>query len=109
MNSVRESFVEHFGEEEAARVEAASRSHRDAHCAHKEGSDPFKYHICICIGFQCMDVHRGGHGFVASWEELKAWIKEHGELASHDGDVDYLALFCGAYNEFMPKKETNEL
>ena len=97
----RDSFVEHFGEEEAQNVEAAALLHEDT-LFDERGSDPFRWAICICIGFQCMelDKYRSHHGITTPWKTLKQWIKEHGDLQNHDGDVDTLAHGAGMYEEY---------
>ena len=101
--SIRESFVTRFSEEQAKCIEDAAFMHTNG--VHDErGSDSFKWAICICLGSQCMDVdsYRKYHDITVPWDELKKWIKEEADLVSHDGDVDFLAAFCGVYNEYMP-------
>lgn len=103
--SIRESFVEHFKEEDARAIESAAREHSNG-VHDKPGSDHFRWAIAICIGYECMEVdtYRDYHGVTASWPDLKQWIKDHANLADHDGDVDYLSLFAGTYDQFMPSK-----
>jgi hypothetical protein len=103
--TVRDSFVETFGEEAAQAVEDAAQGHENG-VHDNRGSDPFKWAIAICIGYECMskDDYREWHGFTPEWESVKNWIKEHGELGTHDGDVDYISLVIGAYNEFVPEE-----
>jgi hypothetical protein len=105
----RDSFVERFGEDQAAHIEAAAREHKNGQ-HDKPGSDPFRWAIVICIGYQCFEVesHREYHQITAPYDEIKQWAREHGNLAEHDGDCDFLGLFAGAYNEYMPIKETAE-
>lgn len=40
------------------------------------GSDFFKWALCICIGYECMEKedYRNHHGTVTPWEDLKKWI-----------------------------------
>lgn len=104
--STRKSFVAHFGSDQAAAIEDAADSHKNG-IHDSKGSDPFRWAIVICIGHQCMEVdgYREHHGITAPWEEIEAWIKEHGDLANHDGDSDYLALFAGVYTKYMPSAE----
>lgn len=101
--STRESFVEHFGEEQAQAIEKACYSHNTDHLDHNPGSDSFRYAIAICIGFQCMEVdgYREHHGITAPWVDLHQWIIDHGELRHHDGGIDWLALAAGTYNEYV--------
>lgn len=108
--SVRASFVEKFGENEALRFEKAAEEHRAGtfgrDTGRRKGSDPFKWAICIVIGFECAskESYRRHHGIEAPWDDVKRWIKDQAQLQTHDGDFDYLALFSGAYNEFMPRE-----
>lgn len=37
--------------------------------------------------------------------KAERWCKEKAELDSHDGDVDYISMFAGVYDKFMPSKE----
>lgn len=103
MSSVRLSFEKRFGVKEAQAVFRAASEHSNGINDANLGSDPFKWALLMCIGYQCceIDSYREHHGIKAPWDELKTWMIEEGELASHDGDSDYLALFAGAYNEFV--------
>lgn len=100
--SIRDSFVEAFGEDQAAAVEAAAEFHKNG-VHDRPGSDYFRWAIVIAIGYECMsaDDYREHHGISAPWPDLHDWIRDHANLREHDGDSDYLALFAGAYNEFM--------
>jgi hypothetical protein len=106
MRSVRNKFVKEFGEELAGKIEAAASEH-DNEAHPNRGSDPFKWALLICIGYECLSnpSYRKYHGIRCSWPKVKKWIKENGHLDTHDGDCDYLSMFCGAYNEYMPKKK----
>ena len=100
--SVRGKFVELFGEQQVAAIEQAANEHdNDVHG--NRGSDPFKWALSIAIGYECLsnDSYRDHHGITIPWGALKTAIIEHGALASHDGDVDYLSVFAGTYNEFV--------
>ena len=103
MAGVRDHFVSTFGADAAEKIEAAANYHANGVNSKKKGDDPFKWALLICIGYDCCSKERFRqyHGISTPWEEIKGWIKEHGCLASHNGDCDYLALFGGAYNEFM--------
>ena len=107
MKSIKEDFIKIFGKNEAKNIEEAAQSHGNGINNGNIGSDPFKWALLICIGYQCMEIerYRKHHGIKTSWKKLKSWIKKHGELDTHDGDFDYLSLFAGVYNEYMPKKE----
>jgi hypothetical protein len=108
--STREKFVEKFGEEQAKRVYDAAVEHKNG-LHDREGSDPFRWAIAICIGFECLseERYRKSHGITVPWEDIKRWIIEEGDLKNHDGDVDYLALCVGGYNEFVPEGDQDDL
>jgi hypothetical protein len=105
--SIRIDFEKAFGVDQAKAIYDAALSHEKGVNNIEKGSDPFKWALLIAIGYQCMEVerYREHHGITAPWEELKAWIKEHADLSSHNGDCDYLALFAGKYNEYVGKEE----
>lgn len=105
-HTIRTAFAQRFGEDQAEAIYRAAVSHKNG-VHDNEGSDPFKWALCICIGYQCMEEepYRADHGITADWEEIQQWIKDHADLASHDGDVDLLAAVCGKYNEYI-KQET---
>ena len=100
--SIREHFVKQFGEPDAAAIEAAAQEHADDINSKDKGSDLFRWAITICIGYECMskDSYRDYHCITAPWNDLRQWIIDHGDISNHDGDSDYLAALCGAYNEF---------
>jgi hypothetical protein len=112
MSITRDSFVKNFGQEEANRIEAAAEGHLNDmdDMFPNRGSDPFRWAICICIGFECMskEEYRKGHGITTPWKELKTWIKEQGDLQNHDGDIDDLAFGAGTYEEFDLNKVVSD-
>ena len=109
-STTRKSFVETFGEDQAYVIEAAAHSHMNSVHDNK-GSDPFRWAICICIGHQCFEEenYREHHNITAPAEAIKAWIVENGDLANHDGDVDFLALFAGAYDPYIKHEEASNV
>jgi hypothetical protein len=100
---IREKFVKDFGEEQAQMIEQVANSHANGVNDRNKGKDPFKWALLICIGYQCMEKqsYRNYHQISISWNILKKWIKNYGELSSHNGDCDYLALITGKYHEFI--------
>ena len=102
--SVRVPFVEDFGEDQAAAIEAAAEEHKNG-VHDKPGSDYFRWALAIAIGFECMErpSFREYHGITAPWRKLRPWIKNNGRLAEHDGDVDYMSLLIGTYNYYVGK------
>ncbi len=104
--SVRVSFVERFGERQARAMETAAEMHTNG-IHDKRGSDEFKWAVAICIGYECFtrDRFREYHGINIPVDELKQWIKSDGQLATHDGDFDYLSAMTGHYNEYIPEPE----
>ncbi len=106
MISTRESFVKRFNEETAQAIEAAADEHKNG-VHDRAGSDPFRWAIAICLGYECMskESYRNYHGITPPWDDLKAWIKTDGDLVNHDGEFDYIAAFIGVYSEFVPEKK----
>jgi hypothetical protein len=94
--SVREAFVQRFGEANAAAIETAAEMH-DNEVHNDRGSDPFKWALCIAIGYECVGRYRDDHGITVDPNELKPWVYEHADLANHDGDFDFLAAAVGEY------------
>jgi len=108
MSSVRESFVEHFGEDQARAIEAACALHKaeSIHSKDGMGDDPFKYAVLMCIGYNCVKYGKS-HGITISPTDFKRWCLEHGDLASYKGPIpDYISLFAGVYDEYFPSEET---
>jgi len=99
--SVRNSFVETFSEDQAMRIEQAAYYHLNGINSANKGSDPFKWACLIVIGYQCVEKYPKDHSITVSQDDFKKWCLEHGELGSHDGDCDYIALFCGMYSEYI--------
>lgn len=100
---IRGKFVERFGEDQAVAIERAANEHANGINDENRGSDPFKWALLICLGYECIskDSYREHHGVTAPWDELKAWTKSDADLAAHDGDADWLSLLAGVYNEYM--------
>lgn len=94
--SIRAAFAARFGERNAANIEAAAVEHKNG-VHDNPGSDPFKWALLIAIGHECMTQFADYHKITVDPDAVKAWIVEHADLASHDGDFDYLAAMCGAY------------
>lgn len=104
--SIRESFVSHFGEDEAVRVEEASLMHIKGtfsgglgqvletigldpdRSEMKWGSDPFKWHLRNAITHECLarPEFRAHHGIHTPTSELKLWSQQYGDLDNFDGD-----------------------
>lgn len=103
----REPFVLRFGEDQADRLQAAAESHKNG--IHDEtGSDPFRWAVVIALGFECASKYRDSHGITFPWSDFDAWLKEPAQrawLARHDGDSDYLSLFAGTYDAYMPQED----
>lgn len=110
MKTIRTKFEKEFGKELANSLESAAIQHANGINSDNRGSDPFKWVLLICIGYQCFEIkrYRESHGIKgASFTKLKKWIRDNADLGSHDGDCDYLALMVGAYSPFI-KKVKNE-
>lgn len=100
--SIRDAFIEAFDEANATAIEAAAEEHKNG-IHDRPGSDYFRWAIVIAIGYECMekDGYREYHGITAPWPALHDWIRDHANLADHDGDSDYLSMMAGTYNEFV--------
>jgi hypothetical protein len=108
--SIRESFVEHFGEVNAVRVEEAalghmsegSMPHLNVHADDKWGDDSFRYLFLLCIGRDCFTRWRKWHLIDAEYEDILAWALEFADLHDHTGDLpDYMAALAGAYGPWI--------
>lgn len=100
MTDFRDDFVKYFGEENALAIEAAADEHKNG-IHDREGSDRFRWAILICVGSECISRHHEYHSITCAWEDVRDWLKTNKKyLMEHDGDVDFLALFAGVYNEF---------
>ena len=106
--TIRDAFVSAFGGDDARKLEIAALEHENHD---NKGSDPFKWTLLICLGYQCMEVdrYRKHHGIeTPPWADLRQWIIDHADLGTHDGDFDYIGAYAGAYNDFIkPKAETH--
>lgn len=96
------AFAERFGEDQASAIMAAAEQHQNG-VHDNRGSDPFKWAILIAVGHECMSRYASEHGITVDIDEVKAWCVERADLGSHDGDCDYLALLCGAYEGWLPE------
>jgi len=105
---LREKFVARFGEDDAKAIEAAADRHvlKDGADA-RTGSDPFRWALVICIGYQCMEIegYRKEHNIVSEWIDLQDWIIRNAELKDHDGGFDAISMFAGTYNVYCGKEE----
>ena len=108
--TIREKFVERFGEEQAKAIETAAESHGNG-INNAEIGDHFKWCLLICIGYQCFEVisYREAHNITPPFEDIKEWIKGNAELHTYHGNLDYLALMVGKYEEYLPKEVTQDL
>lgn len=106
MNSIRDQFVRDFSEQTALAIEAAAEQHENGLHPDK-GSDPFKWSLMLVISYQCITKYRAAHGIKPSAKRLTAWIKDHADMSSYDGDVDMLALLAGAYDPYVKVNQEN--
>jgi hypothetical protein len=104
VKSIREAFEKKFGEDQAAKIMSAAQGHKNG-VHDNEGSDPFKWAILICVGYECLGPYAKNHGITIPESEIKAWAYEHADLRSHNGDYDYLSAFCGAYDGWYNKND----
>lgn len=126
--TIRDSFVEAFGEDNAVRVEEAALLHLndfkvsmgkvqnllsgppvpDVHDNDNWGSDPFRYLFMLCIGRDCFRIG-GDHPFTMSDGDVRMWSRAHADLLEFDGDPpDYLALMVGQYYGYIDWEKAAE-
>jgi hypothetical protein len=114
--TVRDSFVAHFGEANATRVEEASLGHindlsnGDVHKDDSMGTDPFQYALLNCVSRDCFTQWSDYHGFQGMpIEDVRTWAITHAHLHEFDGDIpDYLGLFAGAYHPWLNWEEMGQ-
>jgi hypothetical protein len=100
--TMREEFVQAFGEEAAKGVEKAARMHVGARAS--SGSDTFRSALHFALGYQCIEVdeYREHHGLTLSYPEVQAWIlARRAWFLEHDGALDTLAIMAGSAFEFL--------
>ena len=101
MATMREQFVQRFGEADAVAIERAACEHKNG-IHDKMGSDPFRWALLICIGYECMSRFANYHQIATPFAEIDTWMLEHtADFAAYDGDSDFLALFGGAYDKYV--------
>lgn len=100
--TIREKFVEKWGNEQADRIVAAALEHNNE-VHNNPGDDVFQWALVITIGFDCwsMDTYRDYHKITVPEDELRQWIKDEADLANYTGDPDYIGLLTGKYEEYM--------
>jgi hypothetical protein len=106
-DSIRADFVTYFGEHNAQCIEQAAEGHKNG-IHDNPGSDPFKWAVLICIGYQCVENedYNRYHGFYdLDMESFGSWCRRNALLHTHDGDVDYLSLFAGVYDYYMQERK----
>jgi len=81
----------------------AALSHANGINSTNKGSDPFRWALTIVIGYQCVEKYAKYHNIKVPFNEFKKWVIENAELHEHDGDIDWLALAAGVYQEFFPE------
>lgn len=111
--TLREKFVARFDEETAKAIEEASLSHQtdtdwSSAGTQKPGSDAFKTHLRVCVGYECMsrEMFRQHHGIKPPWEKIKQWIIDEADLLNHDGGGDPL-MEVNHHFDFLRTKPTN--
>lgn len=107
--NARASFIEHFGEEQAAAIEAAAASHEGETITKLIGTDRFVCCLLRCIDFECVsrEEFREHHGITAPLEALQRWSRKEQILSHFKGDIPVFSLFAGAFNPWIDeaKKE----
>lgn len=110
-DTIRQSFVDQFGEDDAQKIEAAANVHLGVdvpgvHDGDDRGTSEFRYLFLGAIGWECVSRFREDHGIEATTEDMRKWALEHGQLGEHEGTPpDYLALLAGAYQGWLQVSE----
>jgi hypothetical protein len=101
-----QEFAQHFGHGLIDALRTAAVSHNNGTHDDAKGN-PFRWSLVICIGHQCFEVesYRTFHGITEPYATIKAWCVDRNILATYAGDVDYLALLSGVYNDWIGRKE----
>jgi hypothetical protein len=110
--SIRDSFVERFGEDLAVKIEEASIGHinddKTNHGDDNWGSDPFRYHLMMAIAHECMGRWGKWHGIDVDVVDVMLWTRENADLLSFDGDQpDYIAMIAGCYYAWIDWEKTD--
>jgi len=103
MDKVTKKFITDWGRNTYKLVLKSAIEHGNGINDKKIGHE-LKHALLICIGFQCMEKpdFQKHHGFVGlDWNKMKKWIKDNAELKTYKGDLDYLSLMCGVYDEYI--------
>jgi hypothetical protein len=92
-------------------MEDAAEEHSMLGDSKNKGSDPFKWAIVMCIGWDCFKIesYRRYHGFTTDFKYLKSWIINYADLATHDGAFDALSASIGIYQEYIVVKRKTEI
>lgn len=124
MSELRKKFVEVFGEWDASLLEEACDMHIHAksndpliafvaglfgdspenHEKDDRGSDPFRYVILTCLGYECVtnDGYRRAHALTLDPFEFMKWCITEADLESFDGDQpDHLAMAITQLTRFQ--------
>lgn len=95
-----DKFAAQFGEQQADAILSAALAHNNE--VHNDpGSDHFRWAIAIVIGWECVSRFAEHHKITVSQDEFKQFVLDEADLGHHDGDVDYLGLFVGVYQEYI--------
>ena len=110
MTTARERFIERFGQDQAVAIEAAANEHRFTLLEGTDhGQDSFRDALVICIGHECMTRFADYHGIDVDQEQVREWVLEQGDwFGDHDGPIDYLAMFAGWYDDWLPQTASEQ-
>lgn len=97
--SIRDAFIGKFGIGQTKAIEKAANEHGDG----DRGTDPFKWTLIFAIGYECVtkEGYRKYHGITVDVLDFENWVRENGDLDSHDGNVDAMSALCGAYDKYL--------
>lgn len=100
-------FTHRFGAKTYDAILSAAAEHGNGINDVEKGDDVFRWALLVCIGYECLTRPAFiAYHEIAHADAIVAWMKEPAQrawIAAHNGDMDYLAMFAGVYNQFMPE------
>lgn len=106
---LKKEFIQDFGKDAWIKLKEACKFHIKNGHIDKIYKGNFMQVILITIGFECVKKYREAHEIPFTWKEFKKWLIDHKEKITkckvNENDIDFLALFSGAYNFLHIKEE----
>ena len=111
---LEQEFIKDFGKNAYEKLKESCRYHIESGHIDREYRGNFMQVILITLGFQCVEVeeHRKFHEIPFEWKTFREWLLRHkDEIANckvSDNDIDFLALFSGAYDFLFDERARGE-